>query len=33
MTRQPNILLLMADQMAAAYLPSYGHGVVKALAL
>jgi len=33
MTRQPNILLLMADQMAAAYLPSYGHGVVKAPAL
>src|SRR3954471_11013072 len=33
MTRQPNILLLMADQMAAAYLPSYGHRVVKAPAL
>jgi choline-sulfatase len=33
MTRQPNILLLMADQMAAAYLPSYGHPVVKAPAL
>src|SRR3954451_24697753 len=33
MTRQPNILLLMADQMAAAYLPSYGHRVVEAPAL
>src|SRR4051794_6174618 len=33
MTRQPNILLLMADQMAATYLPSYGHRVVKAPAL
>jgi choline-sulfatase len=33
MSRQPNILLLMADQMAAAYLPSYGHPVVKAPAL
>lgn len=33
MTRQLNVLLLMADQMAAAYLPSYGHRVVKAPAL
>ncbi|MEP7204503.1 MAG: choline-sulfatase [Ilumatobacteraceae bacterium] len=31
--QQPNILLLMADQMAAAYLPSYGHPLVKAPAL
>ncbi|HZB43366.1 MAG TPA: choline-sulfatase, partial [Ilumatobacter sp.] len=30
MSRKPNILLLMADQMAATYLPSYGHRVVKA---
>src|ERR687897_506373 len=30
MPRKPNILLLMADQMAATYLPSYGHRVVKA---
>ncbi|MEA3251337.1 MAG: sulfatase-like hydrolase/transferase [Pseudomonadota bacterium] len=28
-TRQPNILFLMADQMAAASLPFYGHRVVK----
>src|ERR687898_2279041 len=33
MSRKPNILLLMADQMAATYLPSYGHRVVKAPAL
>jgi choline-sulfatase len=28
--RQPNILLIMADQLAAPFLPSYGHSVVKA---
>src|SRR4051794_27381873 len=33
MTQPLNILLLMADQMSAAYLPSYGHRVVKAPAL
>lgn len=33
MRERPNILFLMADQMAAAYLPSYGHPVVKAPAL
>ena len=33
MSRKLNVLLLMADQMAAAYLPSYGHPVVKAPAL
>ena len=27
---RPNILLVMADQLAARYLPTYGHGVVKA---
>jgi choline-sulfatase len=27
---QPNILFLMADQLAAPALPAYGHGVVKA---
>ncbi|HYN89849.1 MAG TPA: choline-sulfatase [Ardenticatenaceae bacterium] len=29
-TRRPNILLVMADQMAAPALPSYGHPVVQA---
>ena len=29
-SRQPNILLLMADQLAAPALPCYGHPVVKA---
>lgn len=29
-TRKPNVLLLMADQMAAPALPIYGHKVVKA---
>ncbi|MBV9521567.1 MAG: sulfatase-like hydrolase/transferase, partial [Alphaproteobacteria bacterium] len=28
--RRPNILILMADQMAAAALPVYGHKIVKA---
>ena len=28
--RRPNILLLMADQLAAGWLPPYGHGVVQA---
>jgi choline-sulfatase len=28
--RQPNILLLQADQLAAAFLPPYGHPVVRA---
>ena len=28
--RQPNILLIMADQLAAPFLPCYGHPVVKA---
>ena len=31
--RQPNILLIMADQLAAPFLPSYGHRVVQAPAL
>jgi choline-sulfatase len=26
----PNVLLLMADQLAASWLPAYGHGVVQA---
>jgi choline-sulfatase len=30
MTDQPDILIIMADQLAAAFLPAYGHGVVKA---
>jgi choline-sulfatase len=29
-TKQPNILLVMFDQMSAQSLPCYGHGVVKA---
>ena len=33
MTQQPNLLLVMADQLAASFLPSYGHRVVKAPAL
>ena len=32
-TRRPNLLLIMADQLAASFLPSYGHRVVKAPAL
>ena len=31
--QRPNIVLLMADQLAAAALPVYGHGVVQAPAL
>ena len=30
MIRRPNILLVMADQLAAPFLPSYGHAVVQA---
>jgi choline-sulfatase len=33
MTPQPNLLLVMADQLAASFLPSYGHPVVQAPAL
>ena len=33
MSQRPNILLLMADQLAASFLPSYGHPVVQAPAL
>ena len=29
MSDQPNILILMADQLAPAFLPAYGHGIVK----
>ena len=29
-TKQPNILLIMADQLAAPALPAYGHPLVKA---
>jgi choline-sulfatase len=29
MTDQPNILLIMADQLSPAFLPTYGHGIVK----
>ena len=29
MNRQPNILFVMADQLAPAFLPAYGHPVVK----
>ena len=28
--RQPNIVLIMADQLAPQFLPCYGHPVVKA---
>jgi choline-sulfatase len=28
--KQPNILMIMADQLAAPALPVYGHRVVKA---
>ena len=28
--RRPNILFLQADQLAASFLPAYGHQVVKA---
>ena len=31
--RRPNILLVMADQLGASFLPSYGHRVVRAPAL
>ena len=30
MSDQPHILLIMADQLSPAFLPAYGHGVVKA---
>ena len=30
MNRRPNILVVMADQLAGPYLPSYGHAVVRA---
>ena len=30
MPRRPNILFLMADQLAPGFLPAYGHRVVKA---
>jgi choline-sulfatase len=33
MASRPNVLLVMADQLAASFLPSYGHRVVKAPAL
>ena len=29
MPKAPNILIVMADQLAAQFLPAYGHGVVK----
>ena len=29
-SNKPNILLIMADQLAPQFLPCYGHGVVKA---
>ena len=29
-TRRPNVLLLMADQLAAGWLPAYGHAAVHA---
>src|SRR5918998_2726777 len=28
--RRPNVLLVMADQLAASWLPAYGHRVVRA---
>jgi choline-sulfatase len=28
--RRPNILLIMADQLAPQFLPAYGHRVVRA---
>jgi choline-sulfatase len=28
--RRPNVLLIMADQLAASWLPSHGHGIVQA---
>ena len=28
--RRPHVLLIMVDQLAAAWLPVYGHGVVQA---
>src|SRR6201995_394962 len=30
MSNPPNILVIMADQLSPAFLPAYGHGVVKA---
>ena len=30
MAERPNVLLVMADQLAAAHLPAYGHAVVRA---
>ena len=33
MSRPPNMLLVMADQLAAQWLPAYGHSVVRAPAL
>ena len=32
-SNKPNILLIMADQLAPQFLPCYGHGVVKAPAI
>src|SRR4051794_28161444 len=29
-TRPPNVLLVMVDQLAASWIPAYGHGVVQA---
>jgi choline-sulfatase len=29
MTEQPHILLIMADQLSPAFLPAYGHGIVR----
>src|SRR5919206_5058475 len=29
-TGRPNVLLIMADQLAASWLPAYGHDVVQA---
>jgi len=33
MTKKPNILLIMADQLAPQFLPCYGHPIVKAPAI
>jgi choline-sulfatase len=29
MSEQPNILIVMADQLSPTFLPAYGHGIVK----